>query len=268
MWTMCFILMQALHSRLSALKVTVSNSTFLKKLDEYGNKFDELVLEEKDRVSACMKKKAELKLKKEEVLALAKEYTCEIPESVVSAPSSPTVQDQQAMAMNSQIKEVEDEIKALDHMSISGMQFVIDNFDLRQDVRDMTCENQNKDYHWTNHNCVLNRVTGAHLDNDKPVCDLNDLSNGSVLPQARDHLNNRENYIVLVQRVLVDCIPALGFLKGAVQKHIPHKYSKEMAERTKKVFLYFVQMYSSWGRRGGGVELYLIHLGVGVCCQG
>jgi len=91
------------------------------------------------------------------------------------------------MAMNSQIKEVEDEIKALDHMSISGMQFVIDNFDLRQDVRDMTGENQNKDYHWTNHNCVLNRVTGAHLDNDKPACDLNDLSNGSVLPQARDH---------------------------------------------------------------------------------
>ena len=112
----------------------------------------------RERQGFCMHEEKKLnwnsRKKRYNVLALAKESTCEIPESVVSAPSSPTVQDQQAMAMNSQIKEVEDEIKALDHMSISGMQFVIDNFDLRQDVRDMTCENQNKDYHWTNHNCV------------------------------------------------------------------------------------------------------------------
>ena len=78
-------------------------------------------------------------------------------------------------------------------------------------------------------------VSGAHLDNTKPVCDINDVTYGTLLPQARDHLNNRENYIVLVQRVLVECIPALGFLKDAVKKHIPHEYSKEMGQKTTKV---------------------------------
>ena len=64
---------------------------------------------------------------------------------------------------------------------------------------------------------------------------MNDLPYGTLLPQARDHLNNRENYIVLVQRVLVECIPALGFLKDAVKKHIRHEYSKEMGQKTTKV---------------------------------
>ena len=70
--------------------------------------------------------------------------------------SASTVHRQQVSS--SQLKQVEDEINALDQSSVSGMQFVIDNFDLRQNVREMTCESQNKDYHWINHNCVLNSV--------------------------------------------------------------------------------------------------------------
>ena len=92
--------------------------------------------------------------------------------------------------------------------------FVMDNFDLRQEVKDMTAGNQNKDYHWTNHNCIKNRVSGINLASDKPICKLSDLPNGSVLPQAKDHINNRENYIVLVERIIVDYIPALNFLKS------------------------------------------------------
>ena len=192
--------------------------------------------EGKERVSACLKKKAKLEEKREELamtqdLATATTSTDEA--SGLPELSASTVHRQQVSS--SQLKRVEDEINALDQSSVSGMQFVIDNFDLRQNVREMTCESQNKDYHWINHNCVLNRVSGAHLDNTKPVCDINDLPYGTLLPQARDHLNNRENYIVLVQRVLVECIPALGFLKDAVKKHIPHEYSKEMGQKTTKV---------------------------------
>ena len=57
-----------------------------------------------------------------------------------------------------------------------------------------------------------------------------------MLPNAKDHLKNRDDYIVLVQRILVEHIPALNFLTGAVQKHIPHIYSKEMAQPTTKVY--------------------------------
>ena len=112
---------------------------------------------------------------------------------------------------------------------------MIDNFDLRQEVKDMTADNQNKDFHWTNHNCIKNRVSGSHLANENPCCKLSDLPNGSVLPQAKDHINNREDYIVLVERIIVDYIPSSSFLKSSVQKHIPHMYSKEMAQPTTKV---------------------------------
>ena len=192
--------------------------------------------EGKERVSACLKKKAKLEEKREELAMtqdLATATTSRDAASGLPESSASTVHRQQVSS--SQLKQVEDEINALDQSSVSGMQFVIDNFDLRQNVREMTCESQNKDYHWINHNCVLNRVSGAHLDNTKPVCDINDVPYGTLLPQARDHLNNRENYIVLVQRVLVECIPALGFLKDAVKKHIPHEYSKEMGQKTTKV---------------------------------
>ena len=59
-----------------------------------------------------------------------------LPESCAS-----TVHRQQVSS--SQLKQVEDEINALDQSSVSGMQFVIDNFDLIQNVREMTCESQN-----------------------------------------------------------------------------------------------------------------------------
>ena len=99
----------------------------------------------------------------------------------------------------------------------------------------MTSDNQNKDYHWTNMNFVMNRVSGLPLADDEPICQLSDLPNGAVLPQAKDNLNNRENYIVLVGRIIRECIPALNFFKHAVQKHIHHKYSEEMAQCSSKV---------------------------------
>lgn len=53
-----------------------------------------------------------------------------------------------------------------------GFKFPFDNFDIRQNVRNMTEENQNKDLHWVNHNAVKNRVSGNHLPNNVPICDI------------------------------------------------------------------------------------------------
>ena len=36
-----------------------------------------------------------------------------------------------------------------------GFKFPFDNFDIRQNVRDMTEDNQNKDIHWVNHNAII-----------------------------------------------------------------------------------------------------------------
>ena len=100
--------------------------------------------EGKERVSACLKKKAKLEEKREELamtqdLATATTSTDEA--SGLPELSASTVHRQQVSS--SQLKRVEDEINALDQSSVSGIQFVIDNFDLIQNVREMTCESQN-----------------------------------------------------------------------------------------------------------------------------
>ena len=85
--------------------------------------------EGKERVSACLKKK-----EKREELAMTQDLatatTSTDAASGLPELSASTVHRQQVSS--SQLKRVEDEINALDQSSVSGMQFVIDNFDLRQ----------------------------------------------------------------------------------------------------------------------------------------
>jgi len=158
---------------------------------------------------------------------LSRDFACE------TAVSSPTFANQSQEVSVSKAFEANQSSKT--SLYSNGFQFVIDNLDLRQDVKDMTSDNQNKDFNWTNMNFVMNRVSGLHLPDEEPICQLSDLPNGAVLPQAKDHLNNRENYKVLVGRIITECIPVLNFLKHAVQKHIHHKYSVEMAQCSTKV---------------------------------
>ena len=56
--------------------------------------------------------------------------------------------------------------------SSRGNNFVIDNLDLRQNVINMTEENQNLHYHWTNGNINSNRIFGNHLPDNGPIKDV------------------------------------------------------------------------------------------------
>lgn len=116
-----------------------------------------------------------------------------------------------------------------------GFRFPFDNFDIRQNVRDMTEDNQNKDIHWVNHNAVQNRESGNHLCNNLPICDINDRDNVKLLPSSTDHILQRENYITLVGRVITQEIPYLKFCQDSFPQHIQHLHSKEMSRKSEKV---------------------------------
>lgn len=99
----------------------------------------------------------------------------------------------------------------------------------------MTEDNQNKDIHWVNHNRVKNRVSGNHLPDDKPICDILELDNYKITPSSTEHILQKCDYIILVERILVTSIPYLGFCSDVINLHIPHKHSKECANKTTKV---------------------------------
>ena len=117
----------------------------------------------------------------------------------------------------------------------SGFNVVVDNWDMKQEVRNMSSQHQNVDIHWVNHSIVENRVSGNHLPDDKPVKDIKDVQNKDLLPSMADHKALYDNYIIHIQRILVKRIPSLKCFAECVPKHIIHKHSKEMNQKSKKV---------------------------------
>ena len=110
-----------------------------------------------------------------------------------------------------------------------------------------TEEHQNVDVHWVTHLSVENRVSGNHLSSEKPDNgDLLHMENGLCLPSGHEHHLQRENYITLTERAIVE-IPSLAFLKPVVCKHIPHLYSKEMREKSEMV-LYCIILFNDMHR--------------------
>ena len=104
-----------------------------------------------------------------------------------------------------------------------GRKLVFDNFDFKQQVHSMTEQHQNIDVHWVTHLSVENRADAVMQ-----------MENGVCLPTRHEHHLQRENYITLTERAIVE-IPCLACLKPVVCKHIPHQYSKEMAEKSEMV---------------------------------
>ena len=71
---------------------------------------------------------------------------------------------------------------------------------------------------------IENRVSGAHLKSKGLQANLEQVSNLKFLPILDDQQRQRSNYIILAP------------LKDACILHIPHKYTNEMAQKSKKVF--------------------------------
>lgn len=120
-----------------------------------------------------------------------------------------------------------------------GFKLTIDNVDYHEDVHYMTEEHQNIDKHYVTVNATTNRITGNNLSTDCPVDGLLQMENGKCLPSHLEQKAQRENYITLVQRTLVENVPCLEFGKDVVEKHILHKYSKEASQPTNSVSLPF-----------------------------
>lgn len=101
----------------------------------------------------------------------------------------------------------------------------------------MTKQHQNKDYHrhYVTVMSTENRVSGAHLRRNEPVGDISTLENGKCVPNQAEHRKQKENYIVLVSRIITANIQCLKHLQDVVVKHIPHYYQKESVQATDTV---------------------------------
>lgn len=107
-----------------------------------------------------------------------------------------------------------------------------DNWDMKIQAHDMRADAQNSDLHYFASNLIVERVPSEGLSKVAPQKDIETLPNEEFFLKDEEEKKLREDFKVLVARVLIEFIPALGFLKSVVPSHIDHRFQKEMSQKS------------------------------------
>lgn len=143
--------------------------------------------------------------------------------------------DDPLMVLEASLSDKQSQKKDHDEKRPSSFGITLDNVDLKLLASDMTSDNQNKDFHWCNHNAYLDRVNPVDLPDDAPIADLQEVPNSTFLPSLADQNSLLSDFTVLVGRVLVENLAAFEVFKDVVPLHIKHKYSDVMSNKTETV---------------------------------
>lgn len=99
-----------------------------------------------------------------------------------------------------------------------------DNMDFRILVNIILKNHQNSDKHWIAHYLTFDRVSCHGLDDKKPlVADPRAFDNIQYLLSEDELKTLRQNFIVLVARVLLEFFDFMKPLESAVPAHITHR---------------------------------------------
>ena len=105
-------------------------------------------------------------------------------------------------------------------------------------VRVQTKAHTNRSIHWTHQFAVLDRVQEPGLEDTKSQKTVKDLQFRELLPDSIVQRNLMSRWAVLVSRIVIKYLKPFNFLRKRVVWHIPHPYSKEMAQRSTVVSVY------------------------------
>lgn len=118
-----------------------------------------------------------------------------------------------------------------------------DNVDLEVHARIQTKEHGNKSLHWTHQFAEQARVVHPFPEKEAAQKKLNDVQLIELLPSINVLKSLKKTWGILISRVLCKYIKAFGCFQDVVIHHIPHKYSKEMAQKSTSVLkTYFIKI--------------------------
>lgn len=86
---------------------------------------------------------------------------------------------------------------------------------------------------------MLEKVVDPVLNDSNPQKSVKDLQLIELLPDQYVQKNLVWQWAVLVSRVITRYLHAFKYLQPDVIRHIPHKYSNEMANKSDTVSLFF-----------------------------
>ena len=197
-------------ARLKVLRLVVSHVHLYHKLDEFGKNHD-------DPVKAILEQDMKWLASKD------------LPFRVDSDSDSDSEQSNSEVSESDECPPVRVSVERPYHCPPSkGQKLTIDNIDYRKEVHYMTTDHQTEDVQYLT-------VSGNHLSSLTPVNGLKEMYNGLCIPNRFEQSAQRENYISLVERIIVSYVPCMRFLKDVVVQHIPHQYSAEVKSPTETV---------------------------------
>lgn len=121
--------------------------------------------------------------------------------------------------------------------------FVIigDNWDKTINPRFMTGQHQRQSLHYFHSYAALDRIDFSDLSIDEPQGEISELPPSAYLPDANDCAALCNNYAVILSRVLADEVSYFKNIFGdCVDRHIQHKYSSQMNEKSKMVSMHVI----------------------------
>ena len=117
-----------------------------------------------------------------------------------------------------------------------GRIIVFDNIDYYAEIHEMTEDNQNKDEHRVTVVETEHRVSSNHLPSVSPPEEkMMSLECGLRLPNMSELQLQRNDYVILVSRIITNYVHWLKSLKCVTVKHIKHQYSHETSHPTTTV---------------------------------
>lgn len=135
--------------------------------------------------------------------------------------------------------QVEQEDCHCDALGCKGYKLVGDNFDKNVKARYIRhSSHQNRSLHFFHVCAIEDRIDFSHIPNQHPHGCLNSPRKRALalLPSTKDDNSLRKNFAILLSRLLYSNMKFFRFtFDGAVNWHITHTYSKEMASKSKIV---------------------------------
>jgi len=194
---------------------------------------DEALLHASDSTSACLSSPESVTDLRQEVKEKLGRHFSEAVYSEVELLIKQTTQEE--TVRNTDVSTVKTLIQQSDAKRPEGYQIIGDNVDLMIKVRHQASDKPNKSIHWFHLNAVKDRVNGAGLSDDGPIRLVNDVEHWEILPSSKDNQDLLHDFIPLFARVISDRIPAFKLFKDVVVRHIPHKYSDVMMQKSDQV---------------------------------
>ncbi len=116
-----------------------------------------------------------------------------------------------------------------------SFKLVGDNIDKEVRPRDMRSDHQTKSLHYFHTYAVRDRVDLAGVSDQSPSVEVGKVNLDQLLPDLVDGCVIKKNLAVLICRVLRKYMPYFKTFAKAIERHIQHEYSHEMAQKSEVV---------------------------------